>query len=442
MFSTKNPKKGFLQFLTILAMFVGNIASAQTQVQVSQSSGFEFIPFGKPHLDVRANCVLPNSNTIFSVAQFGVYITREAKGVERVFNSDIKLSDQIFAVDGDYDNKSIAISFDGYVYSIDRNTGHTTIVFKALTSFFHSPSVFGRLLTLDNDPTKVYIMGNFDSIIGKTNTPKFLIRYDLITGAITRVIDEQIYSIGGIVKFRNKLFIAFDYDKYLNPADKIIRTWDIASGTFTEVNKGTLEGGVKFVSNGNTLLATGYKQNFVDGLFQYDELTNSFVTLFTGVSEAQVFKGIYYLGTSEFINNTSNETMQVNYFAKYNAELEEISTFNIALDRSNLDFEQMYTGKDYLIFAGEQAFRFQSIASGISAKHMSSLVLPNPMPKSCSFVTPSDYIGSNLRITSLNGQVISEFTIQYENTLSLPAGIYILEISNSKFYENRKIVVR
>lgn len=442
MFSTKNPKQGFLQFLIMLAMFVGNIAKSQTQVQVNQASGFEFIPFGTPHLDVRANCVIPGTNTIFSVAQFGVYINREAKGVERVFNSDITLSEQVFSVIGDYNNKSLILSYDGYAYLVDRTTGHTVVAFKAMTSFLRTPPVFSCITTIDNDPTKVYIGGCFDSIVGKTNTPKLLIRYDMVTGAITRVIDDQPYEVGDLIKFKNKLFIGFNYDKNLSPTDKMIRTWDLTTGTFSEVSKGTMLGGTTLVSNGNTLLATGYKQGFVKTLFQYDELTNSFVTLFTGVDEAVAFKGSYYLGTSEFINNTSNETMEVNYFAKYNAELKEISTFSTVIDRNNTDFEQMFAGKDYLLFAGEQAYRFQTVASGIDHKHVSGLVLPNPATQSCSFAVPTDYVGSTMRITSLNGQVISEVKLQNENTLQLPAGIYFIEISNSKFYENRKLVVR
>jgi hypothetical protein len=134
--------------------------------------------------------------------------------------------------------------------------------------------------------------------------------------------------------------------------------------------------------------------------------------------------------------------MEVNYFAKYNAELKEISTFSTVIDRNNTDFEQMFAGKDYLLFAGEQAYRFQTVASGIDHKHVSGLVLPNPATQSCSFAVPTDYVGSTMRITSLNGQVISEVKLQNENTLQLPAGIYFIEISNSKFYENRKLVVR
>ncbi|MGI9117968.1 MAG: T9SS type A sorting domain-containing protein [Minisyncoccia bacterium] len=426
----------------MLVMFVGNMTiSAQAgKPRVNQVTGYELVPFGNN--GGNAVCILPGTNTLFSVNAPNTLVLNEAKGSQRVFHSDVNFSN-IISVLGDYNNKSVLITTNGYVYVVDKVTGHTTLAFKALTSFPKVQSVFTGMVTLDNDPSKVYICGCFDSIAGKPNTPKFLLRYDLVNGEITKVIEDQPYEVGDLVKFKGKLFIGINYDKLGNIANKVI-IFDPLTNTFSNINKGTLNGGGTMATNGTTLLSTGYKQGFFHCLFQYDEVANTFVTLFTGVDEACVYKGEFYLGTQEFITNSSNETIPANYFVKYNAELGELSTFDgLVFDRSNLDFTRMFAGKDYFLFSGVPAYRLQPIASGVSNTKASVLVLPNPMPCAYSFQVPSDYVGSVLTISSLNGQVLMERKLQDEALdLNLPIGMYILQIRNEKIYESRKIFVR
>lgn len=426
----------------MLVMFVGNMTlTAQTQIQVNQTPGYEFIPFGNRYDYAKANYVIPNTNTVFTVLPFGVYVTREAKGVERVFNSNIKLSDQVFGVAGDYNNKSVAVSSDGYAYVVDRTTGSTSVAFKALTSFYKVQSVFGGITTL-GDLTKVYISGTFDSIVGRANTPKYLLCYDMVTGLISDVIEDQPFSVSGITKFKDEVFVVFGYDSKLNFPPVWIKDYNPVTKISRDVKTSNVYLDLKLATNGTSLLGIGYKQGFVSCLFQYDESVNDFYELYSGVYDACAYKNEYYLNTSEFIKNTRNEIMQVNKFAKYNSETKEISSFN-AVRPNDVDLGNMIPAKDYLIFAGSQPYRLQPVAVGLDYKNASLMQIPNPLPSTYTLQVPTDLLGSTLMVTDLKGSVVLEKQMQGDLDLNLQPGMYIVQINrNDNTCEYRKIIVR
>jgi len=444
-------KKGFLQLLltTMLAMFVGNIAYSQNFG--SSLKNYEILKFGSYSADYEAYCVLPNTNTIFSVGSPRFLRVSDAMtGTERIFQSSIKMS-SIGGVAGDYNGKSIAISSMnsiGIAYLIDRTTGETDtlFVFKSSFPWYAAFSPVGVQTLNNGDPTKVYFYGCFDSIVGLSNTPKFLVRYDMVTGTLSKVIPDQDFSVEYVMMFKDMYYFKVTGAKDgRNDIDWF--RWNPVTSKFEVVfdrNHGFM--GCALVTNGTTcLMYTNTIRQDNPFMSKYDEVTNTFTKMYTNVHNIACFKNEFYLKTEDNIVNVKSETIQTNGFLKYNAEEDMLYGFeNLIYDKNGVSFDYMEASKDFLVFTGGQNLKLMAHSgTGIKQTKVSTLVLPNPMPCTYSFQVPTDYVGNVLTITSLNGSVLMERKLQdMQVDLNLPTGMYILQIRNEKTYEFRKIIVR
>lgn len=434
----------------MLAMFVGNIAKSQNLV--NSMKNYEIVKFGSYASNIQASYVLPNTNTVFSVAGPNTLRLNDAMtGTERNFQPSIKMS-YMKSIAGDYNGKSIAISSvgsNGVAYLIDRVTGKadTLFVFKSSFPFYAAEDPLSYVQTLSNDPTKVYFTGCFDSIVGVSNTPKFLVRYDMVTGVLSQVIPEQDYAVEYLMMFKDMYYFKVSFAKDGRNQYDWFR-WNPVVNKF-EVVFDRMHGfpGCGLFTNGTTcLMYTNTIRQDNPSMFKYDEVTNKFTKLYSNVYSIACFKNEFYLKVDTNIVNAKNETIQTSGFLKYNAEDDKLYGFeNLVYDKGSVDFNNMVEGKDFLIFPGAQNLKLMAHSGTGIVGHENALALnvPNPMPCFYTFQVPNDYVGSVFTITSLNGQVLLKKKLQNEELeINLQAGIYIMEIRNEKTYTYKKIIVR
>ncbi len=424
----------------MLVMFVGNMTTKAQATNLSQNKGYEIVTFGGLTNEISGTEYFDTTtNVIWAVGQKTLISRNAQTGV--VTKTVLNLNDPS-AIAGSYQRKHL--TRDGSsLYLIDE-FGSAYFIFKAHTSFPREGADL-RMANLWADQSKVCVYGNFDSIEGKTNTPKFALIYDMVTGSITPLFPpEQEWSIEKIVPFKNKLFFGVNSTKE-GRIDKSVLCYDLITKvlSYPVVNKSLFFNDL--ATDGNTLLLNCFSGYYDYTLYKYNEVTGNFEEKFIGVSNACFFKGKCYLASSDIIKKCgTNEEIQANYFVEYNTVNDELIGLNAIADASLFDVGKMAATKDYLVFYGTQGRRLQAKANGINGyKNASALNIPNPMPSTYSLQVPNDYVGSVLTVTDLKGSVLMERKLDGDVVeFNFPAGAYVLQIRNEKTYTIKKIIVR
>ena len=421
-------------------MFVGNMALKAQVTNLPQNNTMEVVPFGLGTSEVNRSYVIPNTNTIISDG-LNFILFRDAKtgDEKKVATTGLTYVDRIAGTNG----KEHLLVANSKVYLLNEN-GSRNLLFTFLTSFPREGVNVG-ITNLTDDHTKVCIYGNFDSIVGIEGCPKFAFIYNMVTGSISPLFPpDQEWSVEQVVIFKGKIYAALG-STIDGRIDKILRVYDPSTNQLYFPNVGTASIYARLFTDGNTLLilSENLKYGHNGLIYKLNENTNVFDEKYIGVINATFFKGKCYLNTAEFIKKPgANEEINANYFVEYNPVNDELTAVNVSTN--NFDCNNMLPTKDYLVSAGRYGLRLQSKANGINGySNASALNIPNPMPCKYSLLVPTDYIGSVLTITGLNGSVLFKGELQDASTeLNLPIGFYIMEIRNEKIYYIRKIIVR